>query len=102
MTEPTDQGQKEYSEKELDTNNREYGEKDTDAPNGDSAGATEAAEDTEGMDVKAKALMHLLKTSSVSRSYCLTDFLRPTANSGVPIGLRCYHVREDEETTGRS
>jgi hypothetical protein len=84
MTEPTDQDQKEYSEKEQDMENREDGE----------------VEDTEGMDVKAKALMHLLKTSSVSRSYCMTDSLQPTANSAVSIGLRCYHVREDEETTG--
>lgn len=34
---------------------------------GDSNGA---AEDTEGMDTKAKALMHLLQTSSVSRRLC--------------------------------
>jgi hypothetical protein len=101
MTEPTDQDPKESSENERDTENRENGG-NTNAPNGDSAGATEEVEDTEGMDVKAKALMHLLKTSSVSCSYCVADFLLPTANSSVSTGLRCNHVREDEETTGRS
>lgn len=69
MTEPTDQDQKENVEKEQDTDNREIVYKHTDAPKDDWAGATEEAEDTEGMDVKAKALMHLLKTSSVSCSY---------------------------------
>ena len=32
----------------------------------------EPVEDTEGMDTKSKALMHLLKTSSVSYSQCLS------------------------------
>lgn len=66
MTEPTDQDPKESLEKETDAETHKDGEKETSAPNGDTTGATEEADDTEGMDVKAKALMHLLKTSSVS------------------------------------
>lgn len=35
-------------------------------------GPSGSVEDTEGMDTKSKALMHLLKTSSVSCSRCLS------------------------------
>lgn len=72
MTEPTDTDAKEPAEMEADAENREDGGKETITPNGDSEAATEDADDTEGMDIKAKALMHLLKTSSVSYNFCLT------------------------------
>jgi hypothetical protein len=38
-------------------------------------GPSVSVEDTEGMDTKSKALMHLLKTSSVSCSHCLSVYL---------------------------
>lgn len=41
------------------------------AENGEEQHAGSIDDDLEGMDVKAKALMHLLKTSSVWISFCL-------------------------------
>jgi hypothetical protein len=102
MTETTDQDPKDSLSKETDAETHPAGEKETKARDGDATGATEDADDTEGMDVKAKALMHLLKTSSVSCSYCVTVLLEPIANPPPSLGLRCHHVRKDEETAGRS
>lgn len=80
MTEPTDHDPKHSLEKDTDAEKHEDGGKETSALDGDATGATEDADDTEGMDVKAKALMHLLKTSSVGCSYCVSVSLEPTAN----------------------
>ena len=76
MTEPLDQDPKGTLEKETDLNNLEDGDKVNDTVGGDSTGAKEDLEDTEGMDTKAKALMHLLKTSSVSCRHNVTRLSR--------------------------
>lgn len=76
MTEPLDQDPKETLKKETDLENLEDREKGKGTVGGDSTGATEDVDDTEGMDTKAKALMHLLKTSSVSCSQCVTRVSR--------------------------
>lgn len=56
----------------------------------------EGIDDTEGMDSKAKALMHLLKTSSV----CLPPFIISGHSLTIVrlrVGLCGYHVRKNEE-----
>jgi hypothetical protein len=53
-------------------------------------------DDTEGMDSKAKALMHLLKTSSV----CLPPIIVSDHSLTfvcLRVGVCGYHVRKDEE-----
>lgn len=67
MTELTIQDNKLASEKEAKVEAEENEENDDNGIVGESNGD---AEDTEGMDTKAKALMHLLQTSSVSRRLC--------------------------------
>jgi ATP-dependent DNA helicase len=68
MTELTIQDNKPSSE-DANMEPQEGGENDA---NGTVGASNDAMEDTEGMDTKAKALMHLLQTSSVSCRLCAT------------------------------
>ena len=68
------------------------------------SGTTDGAEDTEGMDVKAKALMHLLKTSSVINYFAtlpMNYFEARHSQFLLKLGLCRNHVRENEEAAGR-
>ena len=64
------------------------------------AESADSIEDTEGMDTKAKALMHLLKTSSVGP--ILWWRLVAATDNHCNIGLCGYHGRQNEEAAGRS
>ncbi|KAJ5490812.1 hypothetical protein N7539_002379 [Penicillium diatomitis] len=64
VTDTSAPGSKEFIEERAKNDNGDV-ENDASASRHGSSGAAGEAEDTEGMDVKAKALMHLLKTSSV-------------------------------------
>lgn len=72
-------------------------ETDEDHVNGATGESNVDVEDTAGMDTKAKALMHLLQTSSVSCRLCATIRFWQHSNLSVMIGFCCYHVRQNEE-----
>lgn len=55
----------------LEETNDEDEEHRKEKANIEEGGPSDSVEDTEGMDTKSKALMHLLKTSSVSCSHGL-------------------------------
>lgn len=85
------------SEEEANVEAQENGEQ---VANGAAGASADSVGDTEGMDTKAKALMHLLKTSSVSRRFCVADHLWGPSNANLTIGFCCNHVRQNEEAAG--
>jgi len=76
----------------LEGTNGENGENGKEKANVEEGHPSDSVEDIEGMDTKSKALMHLLKTSSVSCSHCLTLCLWLFPNHFMHAGICCYYV----------